>query len=90
MKIVPLTPAPDSRDKVADVLEEARNWVLSPETDDRPNLSCFVLFFEEHPDKVDGVVGSNYFYRDFHYVNSVFGTVGALEVAKNEMLRSEE
>jgi hypothetical protein len=48
------------------------------------------LFFEEHPDKVDGIAGSNYFYRDFHYVNSVFGTVGALEVAKNEMLRGEE
>lgn len=90
MKVVPLTPAPDSRDKVADVLEEARNWVLSPETDDRPNLSCFILFFEEHPDKVDGIAG---FYREvviFHYVNSVFGTVGALEVAKNEMLRGEE
>lgn len=89
MKIVPLQ-ATDNREKVCEMLEKSINWVRSPETDMLPNLSCYVLFFEEHIDRIDSKAGIVYFYKDFHYVNSVFGAVGALEVAKNEMLRGDE
>lgn len=89
MKIVPLQSI-DNREKVCEMLEKAIKWVRSPETDTLPNLSCYVILFEEHTDRVDHMAGVAYFYKDFHYVNSVFGTVGALEVAKNEMLRGDE
>lgn len=89
MKIVPLQTV-DNREKVCEMLEQAINWVRSPETDTLPNLSCFVVLFEEHADKVNGVAGTTYFYKDFHYVNSVLGTMGALEIAKQEMFRGDE
>jgi hypothetical protein len=89
MKIVPLVPAADNRERICEMLEQAIAWVRSPDTDELPNLSCFVVMFEEHADKVNGVAGTAYFYKDFHYVNSVMGTIGALEIAKQEMFRGD-
>jgi hypothetical protein len=89
MKLVKIT-ATDNREKICEMLENATNWVRSPETDDLHNLSCFVVMFEEHAEKVNGTPGLAYFYKDFHYVNSVMGTIGALEIAKHEMFRSDE
>jgi len=89
MKLVQIQPS-DSREKICEMLENALKWVRSPDTDDMPNLSCFVVFFEEHPEKVNGAPGLAYFYKDFHYVNSVMSTIGALEIAKLEMFRGDD
>ncbi|NBR22304.1 MAG: hypothetical protein EBU08_00645 [Micrococcales bacterium] len=90
MKIVPFAFIPDNRGKVCEVLEQALNWVRSPETDNLANLCCFVVLYEEHPEKVNGQPGSAFFYKDFHYINSVMGTIGALEIAKQEMFRGDD
>lgn len=89
MKLVKIQPT-DNREMVCQILEKALDWVRSPETDNLNNLCCFIVMFEEHPEKVNGQPGSEFYYKDFHYINSVMSTIGALEIAKQEMFRSEE